>query len=195
MRRAVNACRLPLPRLDGDATSVQGLEHDPTEEVKALIGEGARRGVPPGREVLDKLLIEYGCPARTSSAAPPDVFAEHPDESKVRLLDRIGETDFRSRREQRADPVRVPLAHFALIGQELSKSDRTRGAPPRLVCGLSFGDAAIIFARPWRPERFVVRNSAVARVRQEEIESFIGPWRVTACVVREDLRQSRVEYP
>src|SRR2546426_496095 len=45
-----------------------------------------------------------------------------PDESKVRLLDRIGETDFRLT-EGSSERIQIEslLAHFALIGQELSK--------------------------------------------------------------------------
>jgi len=45
-----------------------------------------------------------------------------PDESKVRLLDRIGETDFRLT-EGSSERIQIEalLAHFALIGQDLSK--------------------------------------------------------------------------
>src|SRR5207249_4869819 len=51
-----------------------------------------------------------------------DALVYVPDESKVRLLDRIGETDFRLT-EGSSERIQIEalLAHFALIGQDLSK--------------------------------------------------------------------------
>ncbi|TLZ76657.1 MAG: Replication factor C small subunit, partial [Methanobacteriota archaeon] len=72
----------------------------------------------------DRLLIEYGLSGEDIvRQLHRTVFDLNiPDESKVRLLDRIGETDFRLT-EGSSERIQIEslLAHFALIGQELSK--------------------------------------------------------------------------
>jgi replication factor C small subunit len=45
-----------------------------------------------------------------------------PDEIKVRLLDRVGETDFRLvEGSNERIQIEALLAHFALVGQEIGK--------------------------------------------------------------------------
>src|SRR5437867_11548074 len=94
------------------------------EEVKALIEKAPQGELLRAREALDKLLIEYGLSGEDIvRQLHRTVFDLNiPDESKVRLLDRIGETDFRltegSSHRLQSEAL---LAHFALIGQELSK--------------------------------------------------------------------------
>src|SRR3989442_649593 len=94
------------------------------EEVKALIEKALEGEFLRAREVLDKLLIEYGLSGEDIvRQLHRTVFDLNiPDESKVRLLDRIGETDFRLT-EGSSERIQIEslLAHFALIGQELSK--------------------------------------------------------------------------
>src|SRR5206468_924563 len=94
------------------------------EEVKALIEKALQGEFLRAREALDKLLIEYGLSGEDIvRQLHRTVFDLNiPDESKVRLLDRIGETDFRLT-EGSSERIQIEslLAHFALIGQELSK--------------------------------------------------------------------------
>src|SRR2546426_856590 len=94
------------------------------EEVKALIEKALEGEFLRAREVLDKLLIEYGLSGEDIvRQLHRTVFDLNiPDESKVRLLDRIGETDFRLT-EGSSERIQIEslLAHFALIGQDLSK--------------------------------------------------------------------------
>ncbi|HYR81002.1 MAG TPA: Replication factor C small subunit, partial [Thermoplasmata archaeon] len=94
------------------------------EEVKGLIEKALEGEFLRAREVLDKLLIEYGLSGEDIvRQLHRTVFDLNiPDESKVRLLDRIGETDFRLT-EGSSERIQIEslLAHFALIGQELSK--------------------------------------------------------------------------
>src|SRR5207253_9755702 len=76
------------------------------------------------REVHDRLLIEYGLSGQDIVQQLHRTMFDHnvPYESKVRLLDRIGETDFRLT-EGSSERIQIEalLAHFALIGQDLSK--------------------------------------------------------------------------
>src|SRR5947208_2593066 len=94
------------------------------EEVRALIEKALQGEFLRAREALDKLLIEYGLSGEDIvRQLHRTVFDLNiPDESKVRLLDRIGETDFRLT-EGSSERIQIEslLAHFALIGQELSK--------------------------------------------------------------------------
>src|SRR3989442_305486 len=94
------------------------------EEVKGLIEKALEGEFLRAREVLDRLLIEYGLSGEDIvRQLHRTVFDLNiPDESKVRLLDRIGETDFRLT-EGSSERIQIEslLAHFALIGQDLSK--------------------------------------------------------------------------
>ena len=74
--------------------------------------------------MLDRLLIEYGVSGEdVLRQLHRSVFDMNvPDEYMVRLLDRIGETDFRLiEGSNERIQLEALLAHFALIGQELNK--------------------------------------------------------------------------
>ena len=126
MRRAVNALQVAASlgsTIDGDALYKVSSTIRP-EEVKKLIEKALEGEFLRAREVLDRLLIEYGLSGEdVVRQLHRTVFDLNiPDESKVRLLDRIGETDFRLT-EGSSERIQIEalLAHFALIGQELSK--------------------------------------------------------------------------
>jgi len=126
MRRAVNALQVAASlgsTVDADVLYKVSSTIRP-EEVKALIEKALEGEFLRAREVLDKLLIEYGLSGEDIvQQLHRTVFDLNiPDESKVRLLDRIGETDFRLT-EGSSERIQIEslLAHFALIGQELSK--------------------------------------------------------------------------
>ena len=126
MRRAVNALQVAASL--GSTVDAEVLYKVSStvrrEEVKGLIEKALEREFLRAREVLDKLLIEYGLSGEDIvRQLHRTVFDLNiPDESKVRLLDRIGETDFRLT-EGSSERIQIEslLAHFALIGQELSK--------------------------------------------------------------------------
>jgi len=126
MRRAVNALQVAASlgsTVDAEVLYKVSSTIRP-EEVKALIEKALEGEFLRAREVLDKLLIEYGLSGEDIvRQLHRTVFDLNiPDESKVRLLDRIGETDFRLT-EGSSERIQIEslLAHFALIGQELSK--------------------------------------------------------------------------
>ena len=126
MRRAVNALQVAASlgsTVDSDVLYKVSSTVRP-EEVKALIEKALQGEFLRAREALDKLLIEYGLSGEDIvRQLHRTVFDLNiPDESKVRLLDQIGETDFRLT-EGSSERIQIEslLAHFALIGQELSK--------------------------------------------------------------------------
>jgi replication factor C small subunit len=126
MRRAVNALQVAASlgsTIDADVLYKVSSTIRP-EEVKKLIEKALEGEFLRAREVLDRLLIEYGLSGEDIvRQLHRTVFDLNiPDESKVRLLDRIGETDFRLT-EGSSERIQIEalLAHFALIGQELSK--------------------------------------------------------------------------
>ena len=74
--------------------------------------------------MLDQLLIEYGVSGedivRQLHRAIFDLNV--PDDVKVRLLDRVGETDFRLvEGSNERIQIEALLAHFALVGEQLGK--------------------------------------------------------------------------
>src|SRR5205809_1070538 len=111
------------PALDADVLYKVASTIRP-EEVKKLIEKALEGEFLRAREVLDRLLIEYRLSGEDIvRQLHRSVFDLNvPDESKVRLLDRIGETDFRLT-EGSSERIQIEalLAHFALIGQDLSK--------------------------------------------------------------------------
>ena len=126
MRRAVNALQVAASlgsTVDAEVLYKVSSTVRP-EEVKALIEKALQGEFLRAREALDKLLIEYGLSGEDIvRQLHRTVFDLNiPGESKVRLLDRIGETDFRLT-EGSSERIQIEslLAHFALIGQELSK--------------------------------------------------------------------------
>ena len=126
MRRAVNALQVAASvgsTIDADVLYKVSSTVRP-EEVKKLIEKALEGEFLRSREVLDRLLIEYGLSGEDIvRQLHRSVFDLNiPDESKIRLLDRIGETDFRLT-EGSSERIQIEalLAHFALIGQELNK--------------------------------------------------------------------------
>jgi len=126
MRRAVNALQVAASlgsTVDAEVLYKVSSTVRP-EEVKGLIEKALEGEFLRAREVLDRLLIEYGLSGEDIvRQLHRTVFDLNiPDESKVRLLDRIGETDFRLT-EGSSERIQIEslLAHFALIGQDLSK--------------------------------------------------------------------------
>ena len=126
MRRAVNALQVAASlgsTVDAEVLYKVSSTVRP-EEVKGLIEKALEGEFLRAREVLDRLLIEYGLSGEDIvRQLHRTVFDLNiPDESKVRLLDQIGETDFRLT-EGSSERIQIEslLAHFALIGQDLSK--------------------------------------------------------------------------
>ncbi len=126
MRRAVNSLQVAASvgsTIDADVLYKVASTIKP-EEVKALIEKALTGDFLRAREVLDRLLIEYGVSGedvlRQLHRSVFDINA--PDEFKVRLLDRIGETDFRLiEGSNERIQLEALLAHFVLIGQDLNK--------------------------------------------------------------------------
>jgi len=126
MRRAVNSLQVAAAlgsTIDADVLYKVASTIKP-EEVKQLIEKALTGDFLRAREVLDRLLIEYGVSGEdVLRQLHRSVFDMNvPDEYKVRLLDRIGETDFRLiEGSNERIQLEALLAHFALIGQELNK--------------------------------------------------------------------------
>ncbi len=126
MRRAVNSLQVAASlgaSIDADALYKVASTIRP-EEVKKIIERALAGEFLKAREVLDKLLIEYGVSGedvvRQLHRAIFDLNV--PDEVKVRLLDRVGETDFRLvEGSNERIQIEALLAHFALVGEQLGK--------------------------------------------------------------------------
>ncbi|MEK6986555.1 MAG: replication factor C small subunit [Candidatus Thermoplasmatota archaeon] len=126
MRRAVNSLQVAASlstTIDGDMLYKAASTVRP-EEIKKLIEKALGGEFLPAREALDKLLIEYGLSGedvvRQLHRAIFDLNV--PDTLKVRLLDRIGETDYRLvEGSNERIQIEALLAHFVLVGQELKK--------------------------------------------------------------------------
>ncbi len=126
MRRAVNSLQVAASlesTIDADALYKVASTIRP-EEVKKLIERALTGEFLRAREVLDRLLIEYGVSGEdVLRQLHRSVFDLNvPDEVKVRLLDRIGEADFRLI-EGANERIQLEslLAHFALVGEGLKK--------------------------------------------------------------------------
>ncbi|HKZ99389.1 MAG TPA: replication factor C small subunit [Thermoplasmata archaeon] len=129
MRRAVNSLQVAAslaPTVDGDALYKAASTVRP-EEIKRLIERALSGEFLAAREALDTLLIEYGLSGedvvRQLHRSVFDLNID--DEFKVRLVDRIGEADFRlvegsSERIQ----IEALLAHFTLLGEDIKKSKK-----------------------------------------------------------------------
>src|SRR5207249_3818010 len=124
MRRAVNALQVAASlgsTVDAEVLYKVSSTVRP-EEVKGLIEKALEGEFLRAREVLDRLLIEYGLSGEDIvRQLHRTVFDLNiPDESKVRLLDRIGETDFRLT-EGSSERIQIEslLAHFALTSSLL----------------------------------------------------------------------------
>ncbi len=126
MRRAVNSLQVAASlssTIDADALYKVASTIRP-EEVKKIVERALAGEFLKAREVLDKLLIEYGVSGEdVVRQLHRSVFDLNvPDEIKVRLLDRIGETDYRLvEGSNERIQIEALLAHFALVGQEIKK--------------------------------------------------------------------------
>lgn len=126
MRRAVNALQVAASlatTIDGDVLYKAASTVRP-EEIRKLMEKSLTGEFLQAREALDKLLIEYGLSGEdVVRQLHRSVFDLNiPDAVKVRLLDRIGETDYRLvEGSNERIQIEALLAHFALVGQELHK--------------------------------------------------------------------------
>ena len=126
MRRAVNSLQVAASltsTIDADTLYKVASTIRP-EEVKKIIERALAGEFLKAREVLDQLLIEYGVSGedivRQLHRAIFDLNV--PDDVKVRLLDRVGETDFRLvEGSNERIQIEALLAHFALVGEQLGK--------------------------------------------------------------------------
>lgn len=126
MRRAVNSLQVAASistTIDGDALYKAASTVRP-EQIKGLIEKALSGDFLQARETLDTLLIEYGLSGedvvRQLHRAVFDLNLD--DEYKVRLVDRIGEADFRLvEGSNERIQIEALLAHFAAIGQDVKK--------------------------------------------------------------------------
>jgi len=126
MRKAVNALQVAASVSDSvdEDTLYKTASTARPEEVKRLIEVSLTGDFLKAREVLDDLLIEYGLAGedvvRQLHRAVFDLNV--PDEYKVRLVDRIGEADFRLiEGSNERIQIEALLAHIAMIGGDLRK--------------------------------------------------------------------------
>jgi len=126
MRRAVNSLQVAASintTIDGD-TLYKAASTVRPDEVKKLIERALGGEFLQARESLDKLLIEYGLSGedvvRQLHRAVFDLNV--PDEYKVRLVDRIGEADFRLvEGSNERIQIEALLAHIAIVSEGIKK--------------------------------------------------------------------------
>jgi replication factor C small subunit len=126
MRKAVNALQVAAAidtTIDEDALYKAASTARP-ELVKNLLEVSLGGDFIKARDALDRLLIEYGLSGEdVVRAIHRAVFDLNvPDPFKVRLIDRIGEGEFRLvEGSNERIQLEALVAHFVLIGQELRK--------------------------------------------------------------------------
>src|SRR2546427_491511 len=126
MRKAVNALQVAAavsPTIDEDALYKAASVARP-ELVKNLLEVSLSGDFIKSRDALDSLLIEYGLSGEdVIRAIHRTVFdLSVPDAFKVRLIDRVGEAEFRLvEGSNERIQLEALLAHFVLVGQELRK--------------------------------------------------------------------------
>ena len=126
LRKAVNALQVAAavsPTIDEDALYRAASTARP-ELVKTLIEVSLGGDFLKARDALDTLLIEYGLSGEdVIRAIHRTVFdLSVPDGFKVRLIDRVGEAEFRLvEGSNERIQLEALLAHFVLVGQELKK--------------------------------------------------------------------------
>ena len=126
MRRAVNSLQVAAaisPTIDSDALYKAASTARP-EAVRKLIEVSLSGDFLKARGVLDELLIEYGLSGEDVARQIHRTIFDLgiPDEHKVRLVDKLGEVEFRMV-EGSNERIQLEslLANFVLIGQELKK--------------------------------------------------------------------------
>ncbi|TLZ58345.1 MAG: replication factor C small subunit [Methanobacteriota archaeon] len=126
LRKAVNALQVAAavsPTIDEDALYKAASTARP-ELVKNLLEVSLGGDFLKARDALDTLLIEYGLSGEdVIRAVHRTVFdLSVPDAFKVRLIDRVGEAEFRLvEGSNERIQLEALLAHFVLVGQELRK--------------------------------------------------------------------------
>jgi replication factor C small subunit len=126
LRKAVNALQVAAavsPTIDEDALYKAASTARP-ELVKHLLEVSLGGDFLKARDALDTLLIEYGLSGEdVIRAIHRTVFdLSVPDAFKVRLIDRVGEAEFRLvEGSNERIQLEALLAHFVLVGQELKK--------------------------------------------------------------------------
>jgi replication factor C small subunit len=126
LRKAVNALQVAAavsPTIDEDALYKAASTARP-ELVKHLLEVSLGGDFLKARDALDTLLIEYGLSGEdVIRAVHRTVFdLSVPDAFKVRLIDRVGEAEFRLvEGSNERIQLEALLAHFVLVGQELKK--------------------------------------------------------------------------
>ena len=126
LRRAVNALQVAAAV---DATINEDVLYKAAsvgrpELVKKLLETSLGGDFIKSRDALDTLLIEYGLSGEdVIRQVHRTVFdLSVPDEFKVRLIDRVGEAEFRLvEGSNERIQLEALLAHFVLVGQELKK--------------------------------------------------------------------------
>ncbi len=126
LRRAVNALQVAAAV---DATINEDVLYKAAsvgrpELVKKLLETSLGGDFIKARDALDTLLIEYGLSGEdVIRQVHRTVFdLSVPDEFKVRLIDRVGEAEFRLvEGSNERIQLEALLAHFVLVGQELKK--------------------------------------------------------------------------
>jgi replication factor C small subunit len=126
LRKAVNALQVAAAvsaTIDEDALYKAASTARP-ELVKTLLEVSLGGDFLKARDALDTLLIEYGLSGEdVIRAVHRTVFdLSVPDAFKVRLIDRVGEAEFRLvEGSNERIQLEALLAHFVLVGQELKK--------------------------------------------------------------------------
>jgi replication factor C small subunit len=126
LRKAVNALQVAAavsPTVDEDALYKAASTARP-ELVKNLLEVSLGGDFLKARDALDTLLIEYGLSGEdVIRAVHRTVFdLSVPDAFKVRLIDRVGEAEFRLvEGSNERIQLEALLAHFVLVGQELKR--------------------------------------------------------------------------
>jgi replication factor C small subunit len=127
LRRATNALQVAAAvstKIDGDSLYKVASTARP-EEIKRLLEVALQGEFTRARDVLDEVLIEYGLSGedilRQIHRTVFDLAL--PDEAKVRIVDQVGEAEFRLV-EGSNERIQLEslIAHLALVGRELRKA-------------------------------------------------------------------------
>jgi replication factor C small subunit len=127
LRKAINALQVAASlskKIDADVLYKAAVTAKP-EEIRNLLSVALEGNFMKAREYLDELLINYGLSGEdVIRQIHRNVFnLALPDEVKVRLIDAIGECDFRLiEGSNERIQLETLLAHFVQIGQQLRKS-------------------------------------------------------------------------
>jgi replication factor C small subunit len=126
LRRATNSLQVAAAvssKIDADSLYKVASTARP-EEVKRLLETALQGDFTKARDVLDEILIEYGLSGEDIlRQIHRNVFdLSIPDDQKVRIVDHVGEAEFRLV-EGSNERIQLEslLAHLALVGREMRK--------------------------------------------------------------------------